>query len=215
MKLALFDLDNTLLNGDSDHGWGMYLAKIGAVDPIEQAKKQDEFYAQYQAGTLDIIEFCEYQFEILSSTPLETLNQWREEFLEEIIEPMIQTGKIELLERHRDAGDELAIVTATNDFVTQPIADRLKVGTLIATQAEFVNGCYTGKVQGTPSFKEGKVTRVNDWLNATGVQYTHRTFYSDSYNDLPLLEAVDTPIAVTPDDRLRAHAKRLHWEVID
>ncbi len=215
MNLALFDLDHTLLNGDSDHGWGMYLASVGAVDAQVQQRKQDEFYAQYVAGTLDIIEFCEYQFEVLQRHSLSQLHAWRDDFMATVIEPMINSGKPELIEQHRTQGDELVIVTATNDFVTQPIAERLKVPTLIATQAEFHNGAYTGKVLGTPSFKAGKVARVKQWLAESGRQFDHCTFYSDSYNDLPLLEYADTPVAVTPDARLRVHAQQFHWRVID
>ena len=128
---------------------------------------------------------------------------------------MIASGKTDLIEKHQAAGDELVIVTATNDFVTQPIADRLGIPTLIATRAELVDGAYTGKVCGIPCFKEGKIDRVKEWLLSTDQSFEHTTFYSDSYNDLPLMEYADTAIAVTPDDRLRAHAERLHWPVID
>ena len=214
MNLALFDLDNTLLNGDSDHGWGMYLAEIGVVDAHEQQLKQDMFYQQYLNGTLDIFEFCEYQFEVLHNNSMQQLLKWRADFVEQIIEPMIASGKTDLIEKHQAAGDELVIVTATNDFVTQPIADRLGIPTLIATRAELVDGAYTGKVCGIPCFKEGKIDRVKEWLLSTDQSFEHTTFYSDSYNDLPLMEYADTAIAVTPDDRLRAHAERLHWPVI-
>ena len=215
MNLALFDLDNTLLNGDSDHGWGMYLADIGVVDAKEQQRKQDMFYQQYLDGTLDIIEFCEYQYEVLRNNSMQQLLEWRADFVETIVEPMIVSGKADLVEKHRDAGDKLVIVTATNDFVTQPIADRLGVPTLIATRAELIDGAYTGKVSGTPCFKGGKIDRVKEWLSSIDQSYAHTTFYSDSYNDLPLMEYADTAIAVTPDDRLRAHAERHHWQVID
>ena len=215
MNLALFDLDNTLLNGDSDHGWGLYLAEIGVVDAEQQRSKQDEFYEQYVAGTLDIYEFCRYQFQVLKQYKPEQLAHWHADFMHRIIEPMIASGKSELLEHHREQGDHLVIITATNDFVTAPIAKRLGVGTLIATRAEFKDGRYTGELSGTPCFRDGKVTRLNEWLGASAQNFERSYFYSDSYNDLALLEAVDIPVAVTPDDRLRAHATRLHWQVID
>ena len=215
MALALFDLDNTLLNGDSDHGWGMYLAEVGAVDPVEQKQKQDHFYQQYLDGKLDIFEFCEYQFSVFTRYPLQQLYRWRSEFMTEVIEPMIENGKPELIEKHREAGDDILIITATNDFVTAPIAERLGVPTLLATQAEFIDGVYTGKVAGTPCFQGGKVTRLEEWVQNNDKELTDSIFYSDSINDLPLLEVVDTPIAVTPDDRLREHAEKLHWEIID
>ena len=215
MNLALFDLDNTLLNGDSDHGWGHYLAEIGVVDPDQQRKMQDEFYRQYVAGELDIIEFCRAQFKVLSEHPLDLLKQWRIDFMHQVIEPMIATGKADLIESHRQQGDHLVIITATNDFVTAPIAQRLNVPHLIATTAQFIDGRYTGEVEGTPCFQAGKVTRLKAWLKTHAFSFEHSTFYSDSFNDLPLLEWVDTPVAVTPDQRLREHAERLHWKVID
>lgn len=220
MALALFDLDNTLLNGDSDHGWGMYLAKVGAVDAAEQKRKQDYFYQQYVDGELDIYEFCEYQFEILANTPLSLLQEWHTGFMQEIIEPMIISGKAELLEKHRLAGDDILIITATNDFVTKPIAQRLDVDTILATTAEFKGGKYTGKVSGTPCFQGGKIDRLKQWLLDNGIEpnqsaFEGSVFYSDSINDLPLLELVETPVAVTPDDRLRTHAQKHHWTIID
>lgn len=215
MALALFDLDNTLLNGDSDHSWGLFLANVGAVDPLEQTQKQDYFYQKYVNGELNILEFCEFQFRPLTQYPLAQLHEWRLEFMQTIIEPMIIDGKPDLVEKHRAAGDELVIITATSDFVTQPIAERLNVPTLIATQAEQSNGVYTGKVTGTPCFQGGKVTRLLEWLDDKDRSLQNSVFYSDSINDLPLLERVDKAVAVTPDKRLRAHAEEFHWEIID
>lgn len=219
MALALFDLDNTLLNGDSDHGWGMFLASVGAVDPIQQKKRQDYFYQQYLDGELDAYEFCKYQFEVLSNTPTEQLQAWHAQFMAEVIEPMIESGKADLLTKHQQAGDTILIITATNDFVTTPIATRLGVDTLIATTAEFKNGKYTGEVEGVPCFQDGKITRLRQWLKSQDLDEKDAlqgsTFYSDSINDLPLLELVDNPVAVTPDDKLRAHAEKLHWPIID
>lgn len=215
MALALFDLDNTLLNGDSDHAWGMYLAEIGAVDRAEQQRMQDYFYQQYLAGSLDIYEFCEFQFRVYTQHPLAQLHAWRSDFLNEVIEPMIETGKSELLDKHRQDQDELLIITATNDFITAPIAERLGVTHLIATRAETKDGKYTGKIAGTPCFQEGKVSRLNEWLSGRDVSLHGSYFYSDSINDLPLLELVSSPIAVTPDDKLREHALKNHWPIID
>ncbi len=219
MALALFDLDNTLLNGDSDHGWGMFLASVGAVDPIQQKEKQDYFYQQYVDGKLDIHEFCEYQFDILTQTSIEQLQTWHTQFMSDVIEPMIVNGKADLLIKHQQAGDTVLIITATNDFVTTPIATRLGVDTILATTAEFKHGRYTGKVAGTPCFQHGKITRLKQWLKSKGLNEKNAlqdsTFYSDSINDLPLLELVDNPVAVTPDDKLRAHAEQFHWPIID
>jgi len=215
LTLALFDLDNTLLNGDSDHSWGMYLADIGVVDADAQAERQDYFYQQYLNGTLDIYEFCEFQFQVLKNNSVEQLQQWRNDFLNDVVQPMINSGKPELVEQHRELGHSLVIITATNDFITRPIADRLGVETLLATTAEFSNGRYTGKVAGTPCFQDGKVTRLREWLEENDQSLAGSFFYSDSINDLPLLEEVAKPVAVTPDDRLRAHANDLHWQIID
>jgi len=215
VALALFDLDNTLLNGDSDHAWGMYLAEIGAVDPEEQRIKQDYFYQQYLSGNMDIMAFCEFQFSALTQHSLAQLRQWRRNFLRDVIEPMIASGKPELIETHRDNGDDILIITATNNFVASPIAERLKVETLLATTAEFKNGAYTGKVDGTPCFQAGKVERLNRWLEQSSLTLQNSYFYSDSINDLPLLELVDNPVVVTPDDRLREHAEKFHWPIID
>jgi len=215
VALALFDLDNTLLNGDSDHSWGMYLADIGAVDPKRQKEKQDFFYQQYLAGELNIHEFCEFQFSVLTRNSIEQLHKWRHDFLDTVIEPMIQNGKADLLKPHQEAGDDILIITATNDFITAPIAERLNVPTLIATQAELVDGKYTGKVTGTPCYQAGKITRLNQWLKEHNKEFKDTTFYSDSINDLPLLELVDRPVVVTPDDKLRAHAIERNWTIID
>ena len=215
MALALFDLDNTLLDGDSDHAWGMYLADIGVVDANEHKHKQDYYYQRYLEGTLDILEFLNFQLAVLTEHSLEQLLQWRGDFVETVIRPMVAGNKLSLIEHHRRNRDDLLIITATNDFVTRPIADLLGIETLIATTAEFVNGAYTGRVSGTPCFQEGKVTRLNQWLQNNRKSLSGSWFYSDSMNDLPLLERVDNPVAVTPDDRLREHAEKLHWPIID
>ena len=215
MALALFDLDNTLLNGDSDHSWGLYLTEIGAVDKVLHQQKQDEFYTQYQNGTLDIQAFLNFQLRPLNKFPMNQLRAWRTDFLNQIISPMIESGKADLLEKHRNRDDTLVIITATNDFITRPIANLLEVEILIATNAEIINNQYTGKVIGIPCFQEGKVTRLNQWLANQNISLNNSFFYSDSINDLPLLEKVDNPVVVTPDAKLRAHAQNSNWPIID
>ena len=215
MTLALFDLDNTLLNGDSDHAWGMYLAEIGAVDAAQQQKMQDYFYQQYLLGSLDINEFLEFQLAPLAQHSIQQLHSWRTRFLDQVIQPMVESGKVDLLCRHRERGDEILIITATNDFITRPIADLLGVETLIATTAEFANGRYTGRCKGTPCYQYGKVERINEWLLKNRKSLSDSYFYSDSFNDLPLLELVKYPIAVAPDERLREYAAKLNWQIID
>jgi HAD superfamily hydrolase (TIGR01490 family) len=168
MRLALFDLDNTLLAGDSDHAWGRFLAEVGAVDAETYTRANDAFYAQYLAGTLDIYEFCRFVFQPLVAHPLPRLERWRGEFLRERIRPMIAPGAADLLARHRATGDTLLIITATNSFVTRPIADMLGVEHLIATEPEFRDGRYTGELAATPCFQEGKIERLRDWLGERG-----------------------------------------------
>jgi HAD superfamily hydrolase (TIGR01490 family) len=214
MRLALFDLDNTLLAGDSDHAWGNFLADIGAVDAEAYTRANDAFYAQYLDGTLDIREFCRFVFQPLARNPLSTLERWREEFLREQIRPMIAPGAADLLERHRRSGDTLLIITATNSFVTRPIAEMLGVSDLLATEPEFREGRFTGELTGTPCFQEGKILRLQDWLRAQGQPdevMANACFYSDSRNDIPLLEAVGEPIAVDADPALAAHARERGW----
>jgi HAD superfamily hydrolase (TIGR01490 family) len=214
MRLALFDLDNTLLAGDSDHAWGRFLAEVGAVDAETYTRANDAFYAQYLAGTLDIYEFCRFVFQPLVAHPLPRLERWRGEFLRERIRPMIAPGAAELLARHRATGDTLLIITATNSFVTRPIADMLGVEHLIATEPEFRDGRYTGELAATPCFQEGKIERLRDWLGERGEPeqtMARACFYSDSRNDIPLLEAVGEPVAVDADPALAAHARERGW----
>lgn len=215
MALALFDLDNTLLNGDSDYSWGLFLADIGVVDAAEQQDQQDYFYEQYSQGVLDMHEYLQFQLKPLTENDNETLYGWRNDYVRTVITPMLESGQAHLLEPHREAGDDLVIITATSDFIARPIADKLGVRNLIATTAEIIAGKYTGRTNDTPCFQEGKITRLNKWLAEQGKVLSDSYFYSDSINDLPLLELVDVPIAVTPDDKLRAHAMRLNWKIID
>lgn len=215
MSLALFDLDNTLINGDSDHAWGLYLAEIGVVDAEEHAQAQDQFYADYLAGKLDINVFLEFQLRPLKEHPLDQLNAWREEFIQQKIHPMIEDKRVSLVEKHRQQNDDIVIITATNSFITRPIADIFGIDTLIATEPEQNIHGFTGKVDGVPCFQTGKITKLNEWLADQDLSLENSWFYSDSNNDLPLLQHVTNPVCVTPDDTLRAHAESQGWPIID
>lgn len=214
MNLAIFDLDNTLLNGDSDHAWGEFLVIKGLMDGDEFRQTNDHYYDLYLQGQLDIMAYLEFALKPLTQFSMSELAQLHDEFMDTMIKPMVTEQSRQLLEKHRSNDDYLLIITATNDFVTQPIADFLGVHDLIATQAEKNDQGYTGKVSGTPSFQAGKITRLNDWLNAREDSFTNTYFYSDSANDIPLLEFVDYPFAVDPDDRLKQHANDKGWPVI-
>lgn len=213
MALALFDLDETLLAGDSDYLWGQFLVKQGAVDGEAYERTNREFYEQYKRGTLDIYEFSRFAFKPLSEHPIETLNQWRTEFLEEKIKPIMTKKGLERLDKHRMDGDHLIIVTATNSFITQPIAKLYDVHQLIATQPEIIDGKYTGELA-SPCFAHHKLDRLNEWLDSSGLNLQGSFGYSDSHNDIPLLNAVQHPHAVDPDDSLRDHAKNNDWKII-
>lgn len=215
MHLAMFDLDNTLLAGDSDFEWAQFLIEQGVLDREVYEARNQAFYDQYKAGTLDIHEFLDFQLKPLSRHPRAQLDAWHAEFMQRRILPMIAPGAPALLARH--AGDVRVIVTATNSFVTAPIARHLGVEHLIATEPEQQGGEFTGRVLGTPSFREGKVQRLETWLAERGWSWDDVAgswFYSDSLNDLPLLERVTHPVAVDPDDTLREHAQRRGWPVI-
>ncbi|WP_454254173.1 histidinol-phosphatase [Pseudomonas sp. Marseille-Q8238] len=214
MRLALFDLDNTLIAGDSDHSWGEYLCQRGILDAAEYQARNDAFYDDYLAGTLDVRAYQNFTQAILGRNSLEQLAEWHGDFMRDCIEPMILSKAEALLEKHRAAGDRLVIITATNRFVTAPIAARLGVETLLATECGMQDGLYTGQITGIPCFQEGKVTRIEHWLEETGLSLDGSYFYSDSRNDLPLLERVDNPVAVDPDDTLRAIAEQRGWPVI-
>jgi HAD superfamily hydrolase (TIGR01490 family) len=214
LALALFDLDNTLLAGDSDFLWGQYLAEQGLADGAHYARESERFYQDYQAGRLDIRVFLRFALAPLAAHPRAVLHAWRETFLREKIDPILLPAARALVERHRAAGDVLLLVTATNAFVTAPIAQRFGIPHLIATEPEEVNGRYTGEVAGVPAFREGKVQRLEMWLDQTGHDLTGSSFYSDSHNDIPLLSLVDHPVAVDPDPQLRRQAEGLGWPVI-
>ena len=214
MNLAIFDLDHTLLVGDSDYLWGRFLVDHGHVDGETYERRNKIFYEQYVAGTLDIHDFCRFAFAPLTQNPMETLLRWRAQFVRECIEPIVAPLAPALLERHRVQGDRLLITTATNRFITEPIAQLLGVDTLIATDPELVDGRYTGRIAGTPNFRDGKVQRLQAWLAQQPQAPERISCYSDSHNDLPLLLMADRPVAVDPDDRLRATATERGWPVI-
>ncbi len=214
MALALFDLDNTLLAGDSDYLWGVFLGERGVVDADYYASENERFYSEYKQGRLDIMEFLAFSLKPLADNPLPELLQLREAFIDEKIRPLITGASRELVDKHRQQGDTLMIITATNAFVTRPIADLFGIGNLIATDPEMLDGRYTGRVSGQPSFQQGKVTRLNDWLDGQSIGLSDSWFYSDSHNDIPLLDLVDNPVAVDPDEKLQGYAAERGWPVI-
>ena len=217
VRLVLFDLDNTLLGGDSDFEWAQFLIEQGVLDREVYEAKNQQFYDQYKAGTLDIHAFLDFQLRPLSRHPRTQLDAWHAQYMQQKIKPIILPKARELVARHAVDAGLMAIVTATNSFVTAPIAKEFGIENLIATEPEQVNGQFTGKVVGVPSFREGKVARLNAWLQARGLNWqsiTESWFYSDSLNDLPLLERVTHAVAVDPDPILRAHADNHGWPVI-
>jgi HAD superfamily hydrolase (TIGR01490 family) len=217
VNLALFDLDNTLLKGDSDFEWSQFLVEEGVLERETFEAKNLAFYEQYKAGTLNITEFLEFQLKPLSRHSRKVLDEWREEFMRRKVRPMMMQTSRDLVSKHQAEGDVCVIVTATNSFVTGPIAREFGVENLIATDPEQKNGEFTGGVAGVPSFREGKVLRMENWLEERGWSWESfgtSWFYSDSMNDLPLLSKVKCPVAVDPDATLRAHAEKQGWAVI-
>lgn len=217
-RLALFDLDNTLLPIDSDYEWGCFLGRIGVVDPDEFQSRNHDYFQQYKAGTLDVIEFLGFSLGLIANRDLQEIEGWRARYMAEVIEPAITTQARELVDGHRRRGDLCAIVTATNTFVTAPIARAFDIEHLIGSEAEQIDGVYTGKPSGTPSFRDGKVSRTEQWLASLDQRwqdFDEIWFYSDSSNDLPLLERASHPVATNPDAGLRALADKRQWPVID
>lgn len=222
LRLALFDLDHTLIPIDSDYAWGEFTTTLGWTDPVEFGRRNDEFFAHYRAGTLDIHDYVRFATEAVRLQGPAKAAAAHARFMQEVVQPVIGDAARALIAAHRAAGDEIIIVTATNDFVTRPIADALGVEELIAVQLERAPGTdgvpwLTGNIQGVPSAREGKVTRMEQWLAARGLGWSdvHSTFYSDSMNDLALLEKADTPVATNPDARLRALAQERGWRILD
>ena len=217
MNLALFDLDNTILAGDSDYNWSRFLIQEGYLDGAIHAEKNEKFYADYKAGTLDIYAFVEFQFKPLARNPRTVLNQLLKKYVEEVIKPMITEKARALVKRHQEEGDLIIVITATNSFITKPIAELFGIENLIGTDPEEKEGEFTGKVSGLPSFKEGKVTRLEAWLknkNLSLASFEKSYFYSDSHNDLPLMQKVTHPVAVDSDDVLSEYAKSKGWPQI-
>ncbi len=217
MNLTLFDLDYTLIPVDSDHCWSEFLARIGVIDGEEHNRQNDTFFEQYKAGTLVIEEFLEFQLAPLAANSREQLDQWHQQFMAEEIVPNIRENAKDLVKSHLDSGDLCAIVTATNEFITRPIAQLFEIEHLMGIQLETDNGQFTGKHTGTPSFREGKITRTVQWLEQLGHSldsFEQSSFYSDSINDLPLLELVTNPVAANPDDRLLKIATERNWNVV-
>ena len=214
MALAIFDLDNTLLSGDSDYLWGVFLGEQGIVDADYYARENERFYREYKDGKLDIMEFLQFSLKPLSEHPSVELHNWRKQFIDDKIRPLVSQKSLKLVEKHRQQGDILMIITATNAFVTSPIAELYDIPHLIATNPEIVDGNYTGKVAGEPSFQHGKVKRLHRWLDENNETLAGSWFYSDSHNDIPLLNKVDHPVAVDPDDKLNDHAHQNQWPII-
>ncbi|MFN6406847.1 MAG: HAD family hydrolase [Limnohabitans sp.] len=218
MKLALFDLDHTLLPLDSDHTWGVFTTELGWTDPHVFGQRNDEFYAHYQAGTLDIHDYVRFATRAARERGAVEAAQAHARYMDEVIRPRITPEALALVRSHQHAGDTVMIVTATNEFVTRPIAQAFGVSELIAVELERdANGWITGEIKGTPSFREGKVARVAQWLDTRGLEWgdVEMSFYSDSMNDLPLLEKAHHPVATNPDARLRQLATERGWRILE
>ena len=214
MNLAIFDLDNTLLAGDSDYLWGQFLVERGLVDRNEYETANARFYEEYQRGQLDITVFLEFALAPLAANPPEQLFRWRDEFIAEKIRPILLPKAYELIQHHIDQGETPIIITATNRFVTEPIARLYGIEHLLATAPEWLDGRYTGRFVGTPCFREGKVTRLLEWLTEYPHELATSSFYSDSHNDLPLMRQVGRPVAVDPDETLRSYAEQHGWPIL-
>ena len=218
MKLALFDLDHTLLPIDSDQSWGHFTTTLGWTDAAEFAQKNDAFYAHYQAGTLDIHDYVRFATEAFRIRPRAEAEAAHARFMQEIIQPVIRGEALALLDKHRAAGEKLVIITATNEFVTRPIAQAFGVEELIAVElVRDANSWFTGEIQGVPSLREGKVERLQQWLHQRGLDWdkVETTFYSDSSNDIPLLQRVNHPVATNPDAKLKAFALEKGWPILE
>ena len=214
MALAIFDLDNTLISGDSDHSWGEFLVSEQLVDAQQFKKANDQFYADYVAGSLDIFAYLEFSLQPLTEMSMTELAELHKRFMQQVIAPMRLAKAQTLLQQHRDVGDRLLIITSTNRFIVEPICHSLGVTELLATDPQIVDGRYNGKVDGVPTYQEGKVVRLNAWLKEQSETLEDSWFYSDSINDLPLLLEVDHAIAVDPCPALQAVAEEKHWQII-
>lgn len=215
MSLVIFDLDYTLLNGDSDHSWGSFLVKKQLVNEQEYNAANDHFFEMYKQGKLDIYEYAAFSFQPLAAHTMEQLNVLHEEFMRTVILGMIGEKAKALVQKHKDNGDTLIVITATNSFITGPIVNYFGIPNILATEPKIVAGRYVAEIEGIPCFQEGKVTRLHQWLNEQDLTLDDSYFYTDSHNDLPLMEIVSHPIAVNPDDKLLAIAQDRNWEIID
>ncbi len=214
MSLAIFDLDNTLISDDSDFLWGQFLVDQGIVDKAQYEEANAQFYQDYQQGKLDITAFLHFSLAPLALHNTEQLYQWREQFITEIIKPIQLKPAIRLVNKHRFKGDTVIVITATNRFITEPIVKLFGIDHLLATTPEIIEGQYTGKFTGLPCFQETKVTLLQEWLKSSSETLEDSWFYSDSHNDLPLLEVVDNPVAIDPDKKLREHANKNNWPIL-
>ncbi len=214
MSIALFDLDNTLLAGDSDYLWGQFLIEKNVIDGKIYEEKNQMFFEQYKEGSLDIHEFLNFQLAPLAKHSMKQLKQWHDEYMHSKIKPIMLPQAQKLIEHHRSAGYRPVIITATNRFITEPIAKAFNIDDLLATEPEKNNNGYTGNVTGTPCFQSGKVTHLETWLDEHDLDLDDSWFYSDSHNDIPLLEKVTYPVAVNPDTKLEAHAQELGWPIL-
>ena len=215
MALAIFDLDKTLINGDSDFLWGEFMSEIGAVDEKTYQVKNQYFFDQYALGKLNINEYLEFCLEPLSQNNRTTLDGWHQRFMQKKIEKILLPKAQQVVNQHKAKGDTVLVITATNSFVTAPIVERYGIDNLLATNPEVKQGQFTGKVEGEPCFQQGKITHLNKWLEKTGKEMSGAYFYSDSHNDLPMLELVDNPVVVHGDDKLKTIAKQRGWPSID
>ncbi|MGZ8137627.1 MAG: histidinol-phosphatase [Methylococcaceae bacterium] len=214
MSLAIFDLDNTLIADDSDYLWGQFLVDQGVVDKDQYENANAKFYDDYKQGTLDIVEFLNFSLRPLAENEPEKLYQWRRQFIQEIITPILLKPAQQLIAKHRERGDTLLVITATNRFVTEPIVNLYGIDNLLATTPEFIDGRYTGGFVDIPCFQEGKVKLLQNWLKNSTETLDGSWFYSDSHNDLPLLKLVNHPVAVDPDDKLKQFAEAANWPII-
>lgn len=215
MTLAIFDLDHTLINGDSDHLWGEYMVENGIVDAQAYRQRNDAFYLDYQRGTLDNDQYLAFALEPLTHYSLDELYTWRADYVDKWIKPLVAPAAAELLDSHRQRDHQLMMISATNLFVSEPIGHLLGIPTVLATEPEIIDNRYTGRFLGTPTYQQGKVAALREWLGERADELADSYFYSDSLNDLALLEQVNHPVAVTPDDDLKAIAEARNWKIID
>ena len=216
MSLAMFDLDNTLIGGDSDYLWGEYLCEEGIIsDPVSFQRMNEYFYLQYEIGKLDIYAWAEFSFKVLTEYSLDKLNDLRQNFIQQKIEPIFLEKAQRFINQHKENGDTVLVITASNTFITSPIAKIYGINHLLATEPEFKDGRYTGKVSGIPCFQSGKIDNLMPWMDKQNENLKGSYFYSDSHNDLPLLELVDNPVAINCDPRLTAVANENGWPNLD